>query len=138
MFAFEVMEPAVWNSSDPNIGLVCSIFVLLTESDPVCMLRLLLKLSSLLPILLTVLLVALNLVRNFSNSAADRPFAIACVFTFTIQAQTLFTYADKKADVKEFMLAYEKVYPAGTVTNKEKSIREYLGLYINSKLKIPN
>ena len=63
-------------------------------------------------------------------------FALVCFFSFTIQAQTLFTYADKKADVKEFIRAYEKVYPAGTVTNKEKSIREYLGLYINSKLKI--
>lgn len=63
-------------------------------------------------------------------------FALVCVFSLTIQAQTLFTYADKKADVKEFIRAYEKVYPAGTVANKEKAMREYLGLYINSKLKI--
>jgi peptidyl-prolyl cis-trans isomerase SurA len=63
-------------------------------------------------------------------------FTLTCIFSFTVYGQTLFTYADKKADVKEFIRAYEKVYPAGTVTNKEKSIREYLGLYINSKLKI--
>jgi peptidyl-prolyl cis-trans isomerase SurA len=63
-------------------------------------------------------------------------FALVCFFSFTIQAQTLFTYADKKADVKEFIRAYEKIYPTGTAINKEKSIREYLGLYINSKLKI--
>ena len=63
-------------------------------------------------------------------------FSLACALSLTMQAQTLFTYAGKKTDTKEFTRAYEKVYPAGTVTNKEKSIREYLDLYINSKLKI--
>ena len=84
MFALDAIEPAVWNSSDPNIGLGCSVLVLLSESAPVCMLRLLLKLSSLFPIVLVALLVALNLVRNFSNSAADRPFAIACAFNWSM------------------------------------------------------
>ncbi len=63
-------------------------------------------------------------------------FAVACAISFSINAQTLFTYANKKADAKEFIRAYNKVYPEGTVINKEKSVREYLALYINSKLKI--
>jgi peptidyl-prolyl cis-trans isomerase SurA len=63
-------------------------------------------------------------------------FAAASAVSFSVNAQTLFTYANKKVDVKEFTRAYNKVYPEGTVTNKEKTIREYLDLYINSKLKI--
>jgi len=51
------------------------------------------------------------------------------------KAQTLFTYGNNAVNVKEFLRAYNKVNAAPAV-NKEKSIREYLELFINSKLKI--
>ena len=64
-------------------------------------------------------------------------FIITFLFTasFTAQSQTLFTYADKSVTAKEYLKAFNKVYPA-PVTDKTKKMREYLDLYINSKLKI--
>ena len=62
--------------------------------------------------------------------------ATVWALSFSINAQTLFTYAGNKSDVKEFLRAYNKVSAEGSVANKEKSIREYLSLFINSKLKI--
>ena len=53
----------------------------------------------------------------------------------SLSAQTLFTYADKSVSASEYTKAFNKVYPA-PVTNKAKKIRDYLDLYINSKLKI--
>lgn len=55
--------------------------------------------------------------------------------SFSLSAQTLFSYADKTVSANEYLKAFNKVYPA-PVTNKETKIREYLELYINSKLKI--
>src|SRR5215207_6934429 len=55
--------------------------------------------------------------------------------SFSLPAQTLFTYADKSVSANEYLKAFNKVYPA-PVTDKAKKIREYLDLYINSKLKI--
>jgi peptidyl-prolyl cis-trans isomerase SurA len=55
--------------------------------------------------------------------------------SFSLNAQTLFTYADKNVSANEYMKAFNKVYPA-PVTDKAKKMREYLDLYINSKLKI--
>src|SRR4026207_744933 len=53
----------------------------------------------------------------------------------SLSAQTLFTYADKSVSVSEYTKAFNKVYPA-PVPDKAKKMREYLDLYINSKLKI--
>ena len=55
--------------------------------------------------------------------------------TTSLSAQTLFTYADKSVSVKEYTKAFNKVYPA-PVADKAKKMRQYLDLYINSKLKI--
>lgn len=55
--------------------------------------------------------------------------------SFSVQSQTLFTYADKSVTKNEYLKAFNKVYPP-PVTDKSKKIREYLDLYINSKLKI--
>ena len=55
--------------------------------------------------------------------------------SFSLNAQTLFTYADKNVSANEYLKAFNKVYPA-PVTDKAKKMREYLDLYINSKLKI--
>jgi len=52
-----------------------------------------------------------------------------------LQAQTLFTYGNKSVAANEYVRAFNKVYPA-PVTDKPKKMREYLDLYINSKLKI--
>ncbi len=62
-------------------------------------------------------------------------FALLLVASFSLRAQTLFTYADKSVSAKEYLKAFNKVYPA-PVTDKAKKMREYLNLYINSKLKI--
>ena len=53
----------------------------------------------------------------------------------SLSAQTLFTYGGKTVTTNEYLKAFNKVYPA-PVTDKAKKMREYLDLYINSKLKI--
>ena len=50
-------------------------------------------------------------------------------------SQTLFTYGKYKADAKEFLRAFNKNNQQPDA-NKSKAIREYLELYINSRLKI--
>ena len=60
---------------------------------------------------------------------------IACFILLSASSQTLFTYGKYKADVNDFLTAYNKNNPA-PVDNKSKAINEYLTLYINSKLKI--
>lgn len=57
-----------------------------------------------------------------------------CMATFSF-SQTLFTYGNHAVDAKEFLRAYNK-NNSQPVTNKAKSIKEYLDLYIKSKLKI--
>src|SRR6185503_5920694 len=52
-----------------------------------------------------------------------------------LSAQTLFSYGGKTVSTNEYLKAFNKVYPA-PVTDKPKKMREYLDLYINSKLKI--
>ena len=49
-------------------------------------------------------------------------------------AQTLFTCGSVAVDKSEFLRAYNK--NKNPVTDKEKALREYLGLYINFKLKV--
>lgn len=53
----------------------------------------------------------------------------------TASAQTLFTYGKYAVDAKEFLRAYNKNNTL-PVTDKAKSVREYLDLFIKSKLKI--
>jgi peptidyl-prolyl cis-trans isomerase SurA len=53
----------------------------------------------------------------------------------SLSAQTLFTYADKSVSASEYTKAFNKVYPP-PVLNKANKMRQYLDLYINSKLKI--
>ena len=53
----------------------------------------------------------------------------------SLSAQTLFTYGDKSVSASEYAKAFNKVYPA-PVPDKAKKMRQYLDLYINSKLKI--
>ncbi len=50
-------------------------------------------------------------------------------------SQTLFTYGKYKADAKEFLRAFNKNNQQ-TSTSKSQAIKEYLDLYINSRLKI--
>ena len=61
--------------------------------------------------------------------------ALLLAASFSLPAQTLFTYANKSVSAKEYLKAFNKVYPA-PVPDKAKKMREYLDLYINSKLKI--
>ena len=49
-------------------------------------------------------------------------------------AQTLFTYGNMPVEKSEFVRAYNK--NKVTITDKEKSLREYLDLYIKFKLKV--
>lgn len=52
-----------------------------------------------------------------------------------VSSQVLFTYGKKAVDVKEFLRVYEKNY-SPTETNKEKAVKDYLDLYIKSRLKV--
>lgn len=61
--------------------------------------------------------------------------ALLLAASFSLPAQTLFSYADKNISSNEYIKAFNKVYPA-PVTDKAKKMREYLDLYVNSKLKI--
>ena len=62
-------------------------------------------------------------------------FGVALLLSLYANSQTLFTYGPHSVDVKEFLRAFNKV-DQGTSANREKAIRSYLDLYINSKLKI--
>src|SRR6187401_3219405 len=53
--------------------------------------------------------------------------------SFSLPAQTLFHYGDDSVSAKEFLKAYQK---NNTGTKSEKAFREYLDLYIASRLKI--
>ena len=59
-------------------------------------------------------------------------FAITAAFA--VQAQTLFTYGKHAVSVDEFLRAYNK--NKTPVTDREKSIRDYVDLYVNFKLKV--
>ena len=50
-------------------------------------------------------------------------------------SQTLFSYGNYKTDAKDFLRAFNKNNQL-PVANKNKAIKEYLELYINSRLKI--
>jgi peptidyl-prolyl cis-trans isomerase SurA len=60
---------------------------------------------------------------------------IACLGIINVSAQTLFTYGKNSVEVKEFLRAFNKnnTSPAG---NKAKAVRDYLDLYVKSRLKI--
>ena len=59
--------------------------------------------------------------------------AVMMVASFCSQAQTLFTYGTKKVDKQEFWRAFSKNNNGAT---DEKSIREYLDLFVRFKLKV--
>ena len=60
-------------------------------------------------------------------------FAFACVSSIS-QAQTIFTYGNKQVTKQEFLRAFEK--NPGNPLERKKSLKEYLDLYINFKLKV--
>jgi len=60
---------------------------------------------------------------------------IACFTMAVASSQTLFTYGDYSADAKDFLRAFNKNNTA-TAANKTKAMRDYLDLYITSRLKI--
>jgi peptidyl-prolyl cis-trans isomerase SurA len=66
-----------------------------------------------------------------------RFFFICVLVTFVSQAfgQVLFTYGDKEVDASEFLRAFNKNNQA-VGNEREKAIRDYLDLYILSRLKI--
>lgn len=59
---------------------------------------------------------------------------VSCIM-IDASSQTLFTYGKYKADAKEFLRAFNKNNQQPNAT-KSKAIKEYLDLYINSRLKI--
>jgi peptidyl-prolyl cis-trans isomerase SurA len=66
-----------------------------------------------------------------------KKFFILCTLALsanTIIAQTLFTYGKNETSKAEFLRAYNKNKPS--TTDKQKSIKEYLDLYTNFKLKV--
>ena len=65
-----------------------------------------------------------------------KTFIFSALFLFAGNAfcQPLFTYGNNTTGKDEFLRAYNKNKPV--TTDKEKSIREYLTLYTNFKLKV--
>ncbi len=62
----------------------------------------------------------------------------AIILSFSLigaYSQTLFTYGNYKADEKDFLRAFNKNNQA-TSSDRNRAIKEYLDLYINSRLKI--
>ena len=60
---------------------------------------------------------------------------LVCGSLLNASAQTLFTYGPYKADAKDFLRAFNK-NNNNAAGNKAQAIREYLDLYIKSKLKV--
>ena len=60
-------------------------------------------------------------------------FAMTSI-TLAVHSQTIFTYGTNAVSKEEFLRAYNK--NSTPVTDKEKSLREYLELYSNFKLKV--
>jgi peptidyl-prolyl cis-trans isomerase SurA len=60
---------------------------------------------------------------------------IGSIMIMTASSQTLFTYGGQPVDAKEFIRAFNKNNQASS-SNKSKAMRDYLELYINSKLKV--
>ncbi len=60
---------------------------------------------------------------------------LVCSSLLPASAQTLFTYGPYQADAKDFLRAYNK-NNTNTGGNKAQAIKEYLDLYIKSKLKV--
>jgi len=75
--------------------------------------------------------------RTKFNSMSKKLFvlAVASFFTMAAWSQTLFTYGSHSVDAKDFLRAFEK-NNTSTNTNKGEAIKEYLDLYIRSRLKI--
>jgi peptidyl-prolyl cis-trans isomerase SurA len=68
----------------------------------------------------------------------NRKWTALCVALFimaTASAQTLFTYGNYSADEKDFLRAFNKNNTAST-TNRRQAMKDYLDLYIASRLKI--
>ena len=63
------------------------------------------------------------------------PAIILALSSLSASSQTLFTYGDNKADAKEFLRAFDKNNQQPPAA-RSKAMREYLDLYINSRLKI--
>lgn len=60
---------------------------------------------------------------------------VAVLASCNIFSQTLFTYGNYSVSAPEFLRAYNK-NNTQVVTNKAKAVKDYLDLYINSRLKI--
>ncbi|MBX2931567.1 MAG: peptidylprolyl isomerase [Chitinophagaceae bacterium] len=60
---------------------------------------------------------------------------IVVALSQSTQAQPLFTYGKKSVTKTEFLKAFDK-NPSPTGTNRKDALKEYLGLYINYKLKV--
>lgn len=63
------------------------------------------------------------------------PAALLCLIAGTASSQTLFTFGSHKASADEFLKAFNKNNQQ-TGTGRTNAMKEYLDLYINSRLKI--
>ena len=78
----------------------------------------------------------INKQREPSNTTMTKHFVVAgllAMATATTAAQTLFTYGTDSVSVQDFLTAYQK---NNATANTEGAKREYLQLYIASRLKI--
>ena len=61
---------------------------------------------------------------------------VSILFITVIYSQTLFTYGKYSVDAKEFLRAFNKNNAIAPSSNRQKAMRDYLELYIKSKLKV--
>src|SRR5262244_3958955 len=71
------------------------------------------------------------------NSMSKRLFVLiaAVFFSMAAGAQTLFTYGSYGVDAKDFLRAFEK-NNTNTAGSRTQAMKDYLDLYIRSRLKI--
>ena len=60
---------------------------------------------------------------------------IICMMAVPASSQTLFTYGDQSVSAADFVRAFNK-NNTQPIANKTGAMKEYLDLYINSRLKI--
>ncbi|HEX5654887.1 MAG TPA: peptidylprolyl isomerase [Chitinophagaceae bacterium] len=63
------------------------------------------------------------------------PLIITCMMAVPASSQTLFTYGDQSVSAADFVRAFNK-NNTQPMANKTQAMKEYLDLYINSRLKI--
>ena len=75
-----------------------------------------------------------RLLKKYPLSMKKLSLLIFCIYSLSAQAQTIFTYGSTPVSKEEFLRVYQK--NNHTISYDDISVREYLELYENFKLKV--